>query len=79
MRKNHNKNMLLLSAYILYKTMSETILEQQDKLIHAVLVNKNLKFSLKGLSSASQAVFVHVHFSPDLWVQARLTLFKQEK
>ena len=25
-RKNHNKNMLLLSAYILYKTVSETIL-----------------------------------------------------
>ena len=66
MPKNHNKNMLLLSAYILYKTVSETILEQQDKLIHAVLVNENLNFSLKGLSSASQAVFVHSHFSPDL-------------
>ena len=48
MPKNHNKNLLFLSAYIVNKAVGETILEQQDKLIHAVLVNENLKFNLKG-------------------------------
>ena len=56
--------MLFLSAYILNKTVGETILEQQDKLIHAVLVNENLKFNLKGfklclLGSVCSEFFPH--------------------
>ena len=40
--------MLILSAYILNETVVESLVEQQDTLMHAVLVNENLKFNLKG-------------------------------